>query len=490
MRWPPWSSARAKPRDEGLLRSVQQRFASFLSLLDANNRVLKLLSELEEKAQGEQLYDLSFIRRTVSEIREGVGEIINVMISLGGSDYEPLRERFTRIDTEVEVALTGAHPVVPGDYTIRLGELTREQATRAGNKNAQLGELRSKLGLRVPDGFAVSAWAYRHFIGANDLQERIDDALAAVDVKRYAELVRVSETIQEMIVSSKVPDDLASAIRSDVADVVKQSGTTHFALRSSALAEDDLLTFAGQYRSILNVRADEVIERYREIVAGKFTPKAIFYLLSHAFRESDLAMCVGCVSMVDAVSSGVVYTRDPVHPANGCLVVNSVFGLGQLLVDGTLTPDVFHVNRDGCQVVDRSIARKPERLSMKPMTGTTREPSRMLPPSATRVCTSCRACLSRSSGTTVFHRTSNGPSIARGVSSCCRRDRSNCLRRPRTPGNPRSTDSRFCSPGGPRSARGPGPARSTEPCRARTFPACPRAAFSSRITPLPGSSRF
>jgi pyruvate,water dikinase len=374
MRWPPWSSARAKPRDEGLLRSVQQRFASFLSLLDANNRVLKLLSELEEKAHGEQLYDLSFIRRTVSEIREGVGEIIDVMISLGGSDYEPLRERFARIDTEVEIALTGAHPVVPGDYTIRFGELTREQAARVGNKNAQLGELRSKLGLRVPDGFAISAWAYRHFIGANDLQGRIDDALAAVDVKRYAELVRVSETIQEMIVSSKVPDDLAVAIRSDVADVVQKSGTTHFALRSSALAEDDLLTFAGQYRSILNVRADEVIDRYREIIAGKFTPKAIFYLLSHAFRESDLAMCVGCVSMVDAVSSGVVYTRDPVHPADRCLVVNSVFGLGQLLVDGTLTPDVFRVNRDGCQVVERSIARKPERLSMKPMTGTLREP--------------------------------------------------------------------------------------------------------------------
>jgi len=374
MRWPPWSSAEEKRHDESLLRSVQQRFASFLFLLDANNRVLKLLNDLEEKAQGEHLYDLSYIRSTVSEIRVGVREIIDVMISIGGSDYEPLRERFTAIDIEVESALSGARPIVPGEYTIRLGELTREEAACVGSKNAQLGELRSKLGLLVPDGFAISAWAYKHFVGANNLQERIDDLLANVDIRRYPELVRVSETIQEMIVSSKVPKDLADAIRSSVADVVTQSGTTHFALRSSALSEDDLLTFAGQYRSLLNVRADEVVERYREILAGKFTPKAIFYLLSHAFRESDLAMCVGCVSMVNAVSSGVVYTRDPVHPADGCLVVNSVFGLGQLLVNGILTPDVFRVRRDGCQVVERRIARKLERLKMRPGTGTSREP--------------------------------------------------------------------------------------------------------------------
>ena len=102
-----------------------------------------------------------------------------------------------------------------------------------------------------------------------------------------------------MIVSSEVPRDLADKIRMNVAEVVGNSRTTRFALRSSALSEDDLLTFAGQYRSLLNVRGNEVVERYREILAGKFTPKAIFYLLSHAFRESDLAMCVGCISMVE-----------------------------------------------------------------------------------------------------------------------------------------------------------------------------------------------
>jgi pyruvate,water dikinase len=374
MRWLPWESGKRREPEPGLLRIVQSRFAGFLSLLDANNRVLKALGDLEKKAHGDQLYDLSFIRRTVKNIRSEVAQIIEVMISLGGADYEPLRARFAEIDAEVEAALTGTRPVLPGAFTIRFGELGREEVTYVGSKNAQLGELRSKLGLRVPDGFAISAWAYKHFIEANDLQGRIDEALGSVDVRKYPELLEVSEQIQSMILRSPVPADLADAIRKSVAEVVERSGTTHFALRSSALSEDDLLTFAGQYRSILNVRADEAIDRYREILAGKFTPKAIFYLLSHAFRESDLAMCVGCISMVDASSSGAVYTRDPVHPEDGCLVVNSIFGLGQLLMDGTLTPDLYRVRRDGCVLEASRFVRKEERMVMCSRAGTQREP--------------------------------------------------------------------------------------------------------------------
>ena len=374
MKWLPWDSTKKREPEVGLLRSVQARFVNFLSLLDANNRVLKNLADLEEKAHGDQLYDLSFIRGTVASIRTEVAQIIETMIALGGSDYEPLRTRFAEIDAEVEAALTGTRPAVPGPFTLRFGELGREEVASVGSKNAQLGELRSKLGLRVPDGFAISAWAYTHFIKVNDLQDRIDDALASVDIRKYPELLLVSEKIQSMILRSAVPVDLADSIRKSVAEVVESSGTTHFALRSSALSEDDLLTFAGQYRSILNVRADNTIHRYREILAGKFTPKAIFYLLSHAFRESDLAMCVGCSSMVNASSSGAVYTRDPVHPEDGCLVINSIFGLGQLLMDGTLNPDSYRVRRDDCELEESSIVCKPERMVMQTLAGTVREP--------------------------------------------------------------------------------------------------------------------
>lgn len=374
MIWRPWVSQKEREQYDDALRTVQGRFSSFLRLLDANNRVLKLLGSLEEKVHGEAFYDLSYIRSSVSEIRALVREIIDVMVLLGGEDYAPLRERLSIISAEVEAALMGSRPVTPGEYILPFESIGRDQASQVGSKNAQLGEMMSRLGLPVPDGFAISAWAYKVFVSANDLQKRIDEELARVDTHRYEDLVRASEAIQSMIVSSEVPADLAEAIRAQVAEAERRSGARRFALRSSALGEDDLLTFAGQYRSILNVRAEEVVEAYRSVLAGKFTPKAIFYLLSHDFRESDLAMCVGCISMIEAVSSGVVYTRDPVHPSDGCLVVNSVFGLGQLLVDGTLTPDVFRVRRDRFRVVESRVAPKPERLIMSLDRGTTREP--------------------------------------------------------------------------------------------------------------------
>jgi pyruvate,water dikinase len=175
------------------------------------------------------------------------------------------------------------------------------------------------------------------------------------------------------VLASKMPPELEQAIRDSVDALQRQTGAERFALRSSAIGEDMHISFAGQYRSLLNVSGNDVVERYREVLAGKFTPKAIYYQLSHAFRESELAMCVGCIPMVDAAASGVVYTRNPVRPTDDCLLVNSIFGLGQLLVDGTLTPDIFRVSRETGRLVESQLAPKAIRLVMRDGSGTETE---------------------------------------------------------------------------------------------------------------------
>ena len=346
MKWPPWLWPTAKGETDGALQLVQRRFAHFLALLDANNRALKLVADFEEKANGDFLFDVNYIHSTLAEVRSGVRQIIESMIEVGGADYEVLRERFDQIESELVTVLTGKRPIPPDELTIVFEELDRDRAASVGGKNAQLGEITSKLGLPVPGGFAISAWAYKRFIDANDLQRRIDQCIEQVDFTRFADLAWMSEKIQSLVLASKVPDDLEQAIRRSVEDLQCRTGADRFALRSSAIGEDEHVSFAGQYRSLLNVRADDVVDRYREVLAGKFTPKAIYYQLSHAYRESELAMCVGCIAMIDAASSGVIYTRHPVQPDDDCLLINSVFGLGQLLVDGTLTPDVFRVERE------------------------------------------------------------------------------------------------------------------------------------------------
>lgn len=356
-----------------ILSSIQDKFKRFRALLDENNRALKVISDMEEKSQGEYLFDMNYIANSLLEIRAGVGDIIENMIALGGDEYLPLRERFEAINSEIDLILPGKRPIEKDDYTIFFDSLGRERAFSVGSKNAQLGEMKSKLGLPAPEGFAISAWAYKRFIEANDLQNRISGLLESVDIRRLEDLNRVSGQIREMIISSPVPQDLSDSIMKSAGELADRAAGERFAVRSSAIGEDTEFSFAGQYSSFLNVKAEQVVDKYREVVASKFSPKAIYYFLSHKMSESLLAMSVGCVEMVDAAASGVVYTKDPVNPGDGCLLINSIYGLGQYLVDGTLTPDTFRVSRADKSVVESCISDKPVHLVMNPEGGTAQE---------------------------------------------------------------------------------------------------------------------
>ncbi|MEW5700695.1 MAG: PEP/pyruvate-binding domain-containing protein [Candidatus Zixiibacteriota bacterium] len=359
-----FGSSRAKRRD--ILQDIQRKFSVFRQLLDRHNQVLKLVSRLEEKHKDRRLDSIVALWDEFVEIREGVSDIIERMIELGGSDYLILRERLSAISHEVEALLPQARRIPADEYIIPFGRLNRDRANSVGGKNANLGEIKSRVKLPVPDGFAISAWAYQHFIDVNDLSERIRRLLATVRIRKYEHLETVSEEIQELVIAKPVPADLAAAIRSAFNELSARTGRDGFALRSSAVGEDSAFTFAGQYRTYLNVRRDDLLERYKQILASKFTPAVIYYLSSHSLAELDLAMGVACMEMVDAASSGVVYTHDPVHPAAGHVLINAIFGLGIPLVNGTVTPDVFHVSRADGSVVYASVARKPTGLRLSP----------------------------------------------------------------------------------------------------------------------------
>jgi pyruvate,water dikinase len=356
------------------LTSVQAKFSRFLEILENNNRVLKIISDMEEKSQGEYLFDINYIRSSLGDVRSGVSGIVTGMIALGGEEYAELKNRYDSINDELSRIFPENRPVEEDEFAIPLERVGRAKAWSVGSKSAQMGEMRSKLGLPVPEGFAISAWAYKHFVDVNNLQERISDRLAAVNIRHFDDLVRVSEQIRSMVSSSPVPDDLAEAIKKHYEDLRGRIPGSRIALRSSAVGEDTIFSFAGQYATFLNVRKHELIDRYRDVLASKFTPQAIYYYLSHSFTETDLAMGVGCVSMVDAVTSGVIYTRDPVQPNEDSIVIYAIFGLGKYLVEGSLAPDVYCVSRRDGRVTDQLIVDKPVRLVLGENGGTVEEP--------------------------------------------------------------------------------------------------------------------
>jgi len=373
MKWLSGIFKKEQKQSVSSLKALQEKFSSFLNILENNNQVLKIIGDMEEKSQGEYLFDINYIRSSLAEVRSGVHGIVNGMIALGGNDYTPLKSRYDEINDEISRIFPENRPVEKDSFTIPLDAVGRDHTWSVGSKSAQLGEMKSKLNLPVPEGFAISAWAYKHFVDANDLQTRISDCIASVDIKHYEDLVRVSEQIRSIVTSSPVPEDLAASLRNQFAELKARVPGQGLALRSSAIGEDTLFSFAGQYATLLNTRDADLIDQYRDVLASKFTPQAIYYYLSHSFSESDLPMGVGCVTMVDATSSGVIYTRDPVQPEDACLVIYAVYGLGKYLVDGTLMPDVFRVSRDDGRILDANIAKKPFRLTVHKDGGTVEE---------------------------------------------------------------------------------------------------------------------
>jgi pyruvate,water dikinase len=365
MTWLRWFARAPDGGTPAELSAIQRKFATFSGLLDGNKRVLELIADLEEKAQGEHLFDVNYSLSRRAELREAIDDVVERMVALGGERYAALLARHAAIEAEIDEVLGGRRGVPDDDYTIPLARLDRSRAGSVGGKSAQLGELASRLGLPVPEGFAVSARAYARFVEANDLQARITGHIRSLDARRFEDLERASHAIREMVVESPIPSDVAEALTTAAAELESRSGASRFALRSSALGEDALLSFAGQYATVLGVRRSELLDRYREVLAGKFSPHAIYYLLSHELREIDVAMGVACLAMVDALASGVVYSRDPLHPDEPDVLVHSIFGLGQYLVDGTLTPDVFRVRRGDGFVTASTLARKPVRLVLR-----------------------------------------------------------------------------------------------------------------------------
>ncbi len=352
----------ARTIDSAALWNIQKKFRNFHAILDNNSESLRIMSDMEEKTHGDYLFDMNYIEKSLVDLRNCVQDILENLMLLGGEEYYSLVEKTREINEEVEHLLKNQYLIPKSDFTINFFGLTHDKIDMIGSKNAQLSEVKTKLGIQTPAGFAITTWAYKHFLNENKVDELIMNKLRDVDIKNYEDLVKVSSEIRQAISKTKVPDDLAEAIKNSYSELIQNTGDEMVSMRSSALGEDSQLTFAGQYATYLNVKEEEVIDRYRDVIASKFTPRAIYYLLSHSLLKSELAMSVGCVEMIDAGKSGVIYTRDPVTPDDGTLLIHSIYGLGKHLVDGTITPDRIKVSRDNGKLIDIAISDKPDML--------------------------------------------------------------------------------------------------------------------------------
>ena len=239
-----------------------------------------------------------------------------------------------------------------GRYVFPFSQLRMTDVDRVGGKNASLGELLSQLtsaGIRVPDGFATTAEAFRLFLTENNLEERINDRLKDLNVEDVKALAQAGAEIRKMIEEAPFPAELEKEIREFYEWLKDGQEEISVAVRSSATAEDlPDASFAGQQETYLNVVGiDQVLSRMREVFASLYNDRAISYRVHKGFTHSEVALSAGVQRMCrsDKGAAGVMFTLDTESGFDQVVFITASYGLGETVVQGAVNPDEFYVHK-------------------------------------------------------------------------------------------------------------------------------------------------
>ncbi len=360
---------------DALSAGFRLKYSHFQRLLESNSELLDIIADLEQKLSGQGLVTISHVKKQCARTVFHALRMTTSFEGLSGREQPELRALVASLQDAVAERLAERSFVQNGPLVLDYSRVTASDYGAVGGKNANLGEVRNRAGLRVPAGFAVTTSAYALYCAHNELPEGIRAALMHVDPERPETLEQASEDIQRLFLNGTMPHELAQALEGawDQAFGQGEGAQVLVAMRSSALGEDGDITYAGQYLSVLGVERRRLQQAYRMVLASLYTPRAIYYRTVNGIIDDDIAMSVACVAMVSPVSAGVVYSRHPSRPAgqpgHDGVLINSLWGLGPYVVDGVIRPDSFLVDRASLEILEQFIASK-ERMLVASERGT------------------------------------------------------------------------------------------------------------------------
>lgn len=348
----------------------KKKYSLFQELLSSNAENLDLIADMEEKLQGKTLFGMSYVRAQSARAVFHAHRMVRALDGLSEGGYPGLFPVLEELSQKIRQELADSTQVESQELVLPYDRVHRELLDLVGGKNANLGEARNKLGLPVPEGFAITTAGFHLFMEKNDLKEEVSKLQMEIKPEDPQSLAEMSQEIQRRILLAEVPERLGEAILEAYRSCIG-GPSTRISMRSSATSEDTGgLSFAGQYISSLNVPPEQILQTYKLIVGSLYTPRALSYRLHKGIRDEDQAMAVACLRMVEAKASGVMYSNDPSDPADRRIWISAVWGLGPYVVGGVLTPDNYRIERPAdTGHIEMRVSRKPVMLVCRPEGG-------------------------------------------------------------------------------------------------------------------------
>ncbi len=346
--------------------TFKEMFTRFRHVLKNHNKAIEIIADMGDKLGGDYIFDIAYIRSAYAGLYDTLTESLASFDVLTQNKYSNLKEVLARIDKEIRLLVykngDGVYPSIDREishfypdhkngispYLYYYSALTWSMAHEVGGKNANLAELKNKVVLNVPDAFAVTAYAYDEFMRHNKINEMIS-ALQGKDIYTKAAL----DEIYTSIVNGDIPSGIEQAVGKAISMFRQKYGDKCFlAVRSSAQAEDREFSFAGQFDTVLNVPLESraVQEAYKRVIASLFSDKSTAYHRQLGIAVGSVKMAVGCVLMVDAAVSGVIYSTNP-NGDSGTMIINSTWGLGTSVVEGQTDADFYLIRKGAAPVI-------------------------------------------------------------------------------------------------------------------------------------------
>ncbi len=333
--------------------TVQATYKGFHDLLAFDGRCHELMAEFEALYYQGKKEDLCKINHRFAELSQAVLGMVQSLNAMAPGTNSSLLAYYKKFDFYSRFLLAPPTTQFTPPFTCDLvGDDCASE--RIGGKGKNLIGLASNLHLIIPAGFAIPTNSFHLLIEYNHLRSKINKLLTLIDLDKPEDLVAISQELTDLINNGHIPPRVIDSIH-ESADLLLASCLTsapQFAVRSSAVNEDGACSFAGQYKTLLNVEPSDILKAYLAVLAGKYSPEALTYRIHTGLSDEETAMAVLVLEMVDANYSGVVYTSDPSGVKKDTGFIHFVKGLAEPLVSGRVIPQVIEV-QDG-RLVDKN----------------------------------------------------------------------------------------------------------------------------------------